>query len=177
MLQEDLVNTCHLGDRITVVGFFRSHALDAHGNQQKGHELYFYVEAVSVVVRDCVRRAEIADQPSCIPRLQEGHGFSRKELDFVRAFHQQCASRQLKYGFILSSEFRCWNCCGRSLVHSFCPEIYGNELVKAGILLALMGGTRRQKDSLQTNPLHVLIVADPGMGKRTLLQVHLIYLP
>jgi len=60
------------------------------------------------------------------------------------------------------------------LVHSFCPSIYGLEMVKFAILLTLMGGTQRQMSSVVKNPvrsdIHLLIVGDPGLGKSQLLR-------
>eukprot|EP00978_Attheya_sp_CCMP212_P039824 scaffold210971_cov61-Attheya_sp.AAC.3 len=59
------------------------------------------------------------------------------------------------------------------LVRSICPSIIGHDMVKAGILLALLGGTppavevktkKSNQFSIRTNS-HVLIVGDPGMGK------------
>lgn len=62
----------------------------------------------------------------------------------------------------------------RQLVHSLCPSIYGHELVKAGLLLSLFGGVRKNAGSKNRVPirgdLHVLIVGDPGLGKSQLLQ-------
>lgn len=68
----------------------------------------------------------------------------------------------------------------KQLVRAFCPQIYGNAVVKAGILLALFGGSRKQLSSgapgsgsagdaddavpLRGN-VHVLLVGDPGLGK------------
>lgn len=49
-----------------------------------------------------------------------------------------------------------------------CPAIYGHEMIKAGLLLSLFGGS-----SNQTSPrddIHVLMVGDPGLGKSQLLQ-------
>ena len=53
------------------------------------------------------------------------------------------------------------------LVHSFCPLIYGQELVKAGILLCLVGGSYSEN---HRGNIHVLIVGDPGLGKSQLLR-------
>ena len=58
------------------------------------------------------------------------------------------------------------------------PAIFGQELLKAGILLALLGGVRKGggggSDS-ESVPLrgdiHVLLVGDPGLGKSQLLKV------
>lgn len=55
------------------------------------------------------------------------------------------------------------------LVHSLCPLIYGHEVVKAGLLLGLMGGSS-QKNNLVRPDIHVLIVGDPGLGKSQMLQ-------
>lgn len=60
------------------------------------------------------------------------------------------------------------------LVHSLCPGIYRNELVKAGLVLALLGGTRNpdEKDAacFSRADSHVLIVGDPGLGKSQMLR-------
>lgn len=64
----------------------------------------------------------------------------------------------------------------QTLVRSFCPHIYGNELVKMGLLLGLLGGSRRNGAtsnatgtmSIRSDP-HILIVGDPGLGKSQLL--------
>ena len=53
------------------------------------------------------------------------------------------------------------------LVHSLCPQIYGQELAKAGILLCLLGGVAM--DTRRGN-VHVLMVGDPGLGKSQLLR-------
>lgn len=59
------------------------------------------------------------------------------------------------------------------LVHSLCPSIYGHELVKAALLMALFGGLVRGEDGVSHIPIrsdpHILIVGDPGLGKSQLL--------
>lgn len=52
------------------------------------------------------------------------------------------------------------------LVDSLCPEIFGHEIIKAGLLLALFRG--RENPTARSNP-HILIVGDPGLGKSQML--------
>lgn len=52
-------------------------------------------------------------------------------------------------------------------MHSLCPKIFGHEIVKAGLILALFGGT---KNNGIRSDSHVLIVGDPGLGKSQLLK-------
>lgn len=58
---------------------------------------------------------------------------------------------------------------------ALCPSIYGHELVKAGLLLALFGGVRKNAAARNRVPIrgdvHVLLVGDPGLGKSQLLTV------
>lgn len=61
------------------------------------------------------------------------------------------------------------------LLNSFCPTIYGNELVKLGLLLGLLGGSSTDaasgKDGMHIRAdIHVLMCGDPGLGKSQLLR-------
>eukprot|EP01063_Lacrimia_lanifica_P017713 TRINITY_DN24738_c0_g1_i1.p1 TRINITY_DN24738_c0_g1~~TRINITY_DN24738_c0_g1_i1.p1 ORF type:complete len:750 (+),score=220.75 TRINITY_DN24738_c0_g1_i1:87-2336(+) len=56
------------------------------------------------------------------------------------------------------------------LVHSLCPSILGHNLVKAGMLLTLFGGTPRDPASGQRGDMHMLVVGDPGAGKSQMLR-------
>lgn len=59
-------------------------------------------------------------------------------------------------------------CPLRILVQSLCPNVYGNEMVKAAILLSLFGGSGTKTNQL--NEIHILLVGNPGVGKSSLLQ-------
>lgn len=57
-----------------------------------------------------------------------------------------------------------------SLIHSLYPTIYGNELVKTGLVLALFGGSRKEMGECHVrSEIHVLIIGDPGLGKSKML--------
>lgn len=67
----------------------------------------------------------------------------------------------------------------RLLVQSLCPSIYGHEMVKAGMILGLIGGAAPPGNDNEPSvngfchhrmEAHVLVVGDPGVGKSKMLQ-------
>lgn len=121
--------------------------------------------------------------------------FTQRDLQFIVRFTEvsDCSSDSLAQGAKpCLQRSRCRFClhyedagCGlqeleghmfRHLVHALCPSIWGQELVKAGLLLALVGGlSPAVSDALSSAPvrgdIHVLLCGDPGLGKSHLLQV------
>ena len=61
------------------------------------------------------------------------------------------------------------------LLHFFCPSIFGNTMIKAGLLLALFGGSGHHGGAgggpQRRTSIHLLMCGDPGLGKSQLLQV------
>lgn len=82
---------------------------------------------------------------------------SKKELEFIADFSQQNGDDLV-----------------RTLVHSLCPQIFGHDLVKLGLLLCLFGGVRKSVAGCGKVPtrgsLHCLVVGDPGLGKSQMLK-------
>ncbi|CAI9098081.1 OLC1v1034660C1 [Oldenlandia corymbosa var. corymbosa] len=164
-LTEDIVDACIPGDIVTVTGIIRmiNNYMDIGGGKSKSKNqglYYLYLEAVSIknskspsTPGDC--QDAIIDARAT--QVFELFSFSPKDLEFIVNFSEE-------YG---SGLFR-------QILQSICPSIYGHELVKAGITLALFGGV--QKHSMDQNKvpvrgdIHVIIVGDPGMGKSQLLQ-------
>ncbi|TBU11463.1 DNA replication licensing factor Mcm8 [Hamiltosporidium tvaerminnensis] len=57
-----------------------------------------------------------------------------------------------------------------SLAHSLFKNIYGNELIKIGIVLSLFGGTKKFcGNTCIRKEIHVLLIGEPGLGKSKFL--------
>ncbi|XP_039132044.1 probable DNA helicase MCM8 [Dioscorea cayenensis subsp. rotundata] len=164
-LTEDLVDSCIPGDVVTVTGIVKviNNYMDVGGGKSKNKNqglYYLYLEAVSVRNSKSQSASEDMQATNSEARatmLFDFHSFSPKDLEFIVKFFEEHGSDIF-----------------RQIIHSFCPSIYGHELVKAGITLALFGGV--QKHSMDQNKvpvrgdIHVIIVGDPGLGKSQLLQ-------
>ncbi|KAI6698199.1 hypothetical protein NL676_018318 [Syzygium grande] len=164
-LTEDLVDACIPGDVVTVTGYVKviNNYMDIGGGKSKSKNqgfYYLYLEAVSV--RNSKSQSTTEDSRDTISdaratELFDSFSFTSRDLEFIVKFHEEYSSDIF-----------------RQILQSICPSIYGHELVKAGITLALFGGA--QKHSMDQNKvpvrgdIHVIIVGDPGLGKSQLLQ-------
>lgn len=155
-LKRGLVGSCVPGDAVTLYGIIRAMPTSgqmAHGGEGKQGPnralfvLYLEVKAVVNVRRIDAFTGGVGDS---------AEEFSPLQLSFIREIHQEHERFPL-------------------LVASFCPQIYGQMLAKAALLLALLGGLpvyssgtdrrlRRRGDA------HVLLLGDPGLGKSELLR-------
>ncbi|XP_048321239.2 probable DNA helicase MCM8 isoform X1 [Ziziphus jujuba] len=164
-LTEDLVDACIPGDVVTVTGIIRviNNYIDIGGGKSKSKSqgfYYLYLEAISIKNSKSQSTQEDLQDSNSNARpteLFDLFSFSSRDLEFVVKFSEE-------YG---SDTFR-------QLLQSVCPSIYGHELVKAGITLALFGGVRKHSNDNNKVPvrgdIHVMVVGDPGLGKSQLLQ-------
>ena len=140
------VDSCLPGDSVTVSGVVKvmSNSEEARGRKQKDKSMFLlYVDANSV-----------SSDKSASGGSGANFDFSMTDLYAVQEIQEQPDLFKL-------------------LVHSLAPSIYGHEMVKAGLLLGLFGGTQRRADdklrgAVRGDP-HVLVVGDPGLGKSQLL--------
>ncbi|KVH90487.1 AAA+ ATPase domain-containing protein, partial [Cynara cardunculus var. scolymus] len=121
---------------------------------------YLYLEGVSVKNSKSQSVPEILQDTKSVAKatdLLDLYSFSQRDLEFICKFSSEHGSDVF-----------------RQILQSVCPSIYGHELVKAGITLALFGGVRKHSMDQNKVPvrgdIHVIIVGDPGLGKSQLLQ-------
>lgn len=140
-LTEDLLDSCIPGDVVTITGIVKVRNSEEYTKKKVPSMFLMYIEAVSVVNNKNETNA------GCNKGI--GIEFNIKDYYAIQEIHSQADLFRL-------------------LVNSLCPTIYGHEMVKAGLLLALFGGTLHHTDG-RSDP-HVLVVGDPGLGKSQMLQ-------
>lgn len=149
-LMRDLVDSVVPGDVVVLTGIVKLLATD-EGRGKAASQMYsLYLDVNSI------GKANNAVQDAGDDLLNIGSKdsmtFSDQELYLIREISQR------------PDLFK-------DLVNSLCPAIYGHEIVKAGLLLTLFGGRRRDEEkglSIRSYP-HILIVGDPGLGKSQML--------
>lgn len=161
----DLADSCVPGDTVTVTGVIKREALDKAVVQRKKNKAvyYIYMEARTVVN---------TKQP--MGGVARGVT-SSDEYDAAELLALQKIAK-VRCGVLFCV---CVDCGSQSdnvflnIVNSLCPSIYGHELVKAGLCLALFGGTQQKVSEggtrVRGDP-HVLVVGDPGLGKSQMLR-------
>ncbi|XP_023713676.1 DNA helicase MCM8 isoform X1 [Cryptotermes secundus] len=140
-LTEDLLDSCIPGDVVTITGIVKVRNSEENAKKKVPSMFLMYIEAVSVV------NSKNQTHAGCMKGI--GIEFNINDYYAIQEIHSQPDLFRL-------------------LVNSLCPAIYGHEMVKAGLLLALFGGSFHYTDG-RSDP-HVLVVGDPGLGKSQMLQ-------
>ncbi|XP_018305768.1 DNA helicase MCM8 [Mycetomoellerius zeteki] len=139
-LLDDLVNICMPGDDITLTGIIKVLGVDDGTNKvQVGTPFSLYMKAITVV--------------------NNKHRYQNKS--------SMSTEISLKNYLAIQDIYKKPNLFAL-LVHSLCPNIYGHEIVKAGLILSLFGGNAKQTQL--RDDIHILLVGDPGLGKSQMLQ-------
>eukprot|EP01100_Stratorugosa_tubuloviscum_P000096 TRINITY_DN1021_c2_g1_i2.p1 TRINITY_DN1021_c2_g1~~TRINITY_DN1021_c2_g1_i2.p1 ORF type:complete len:769 (-),score=340.00 TRINITY_DN1021_c2_g1_i2:106-2361(-) len=146
-LTEDLVDSCVPGDIITVCGIVKA----INSEEDRGR------------ITDKTKGYHVL-------YIQANSIENNKQLEAGKVDLMQFTIREMYFIQHLASQKEIF----KIIVNSICPSIYGNEVVKAGLTLALFGGSQKyayetSKIAIRGDP-HVLVVGDPGMGKSQMLQ-------
>ncbi|KAJ3379512.1 DNA replication licensing factor mcm8 [Lobulomyces angularis] len=155
---EDLVDLVAPGDVISVSGIVKMHATEEGKGKPNQTQMYILYIDVNSLVKASTNPGETLDE--------EDEGSSGFTKDFISFSTKDLMGiREIKrFG---------GNNVFRLLVNSLCPAIFGHELVKAGLILGLLGGRKRtnasNKDINIRGDPHILVVGDPGLGKSQML--------
>ncbi|KAL0969003.1 hypothetical protein UPYG_G00221450, partial [Umbra pygmaea] len=154
-LTSDLCDSAVPGDTVTITGTVRVNQEDGSRGKKDKCMFLLYIEANSVSNSKGQKVKEAEGGDSSGGERSSGIEFSLKELYAIQEIHSQPDLLKL-------------------IVHSLCPTIYGHLLVKAGLSLALFGGSQKHADDKNRIPIrgdpHILVVGDPGLGKSQMLQ-------
>ncbi|XP_075223070.1 DNA helicase MCM8-like [Lycorma delicatula] len=143
-LVEELVDSCLPGDVVTITGIVKIRCNEEGYNKKSKSPSIFniYIEGKSVNNN----KNHLATGGSIKQTIDIE--FNTDDYYNIKELHSQSGLFKLA-------------------VNSLCPAIYGHEMVKAGLLLGLVGGSL---DGSSRGDSHILIVGDPGLGKSQMLQ-------
>ena len=137
---DDLVDTCATGDIVKVVGIVKSLstalAAGRTGRQALETSTYkFYIKANSITNTSSESHSERGSANKKLKKKNSAQkiSFSASQLENIRKIahaDHRIGTMKMRQSFPFDL-----------LVHSLCPSIVGHELVKAGLLLILLGGT------------------------------------
>ena len=179
----DLVDACHAGDCVRVAGVIqavnsaaKSGKMGKRASETSTYSLFLKANSVVNTTADLHDKKDSNDNED--DNLDDDGGdedvnrglvFTDEQLEKItRVAHADHMFGPMPVRMAFPFDL---------LVRSLCPSIIGHDMVKAGILLGLLGGTPPSSSGLEDvrsgvsirSNIHCLIVGDPGMGKSCLL--------
>lgn len=143
-LTNDLVYTCIPGDVVTVTGIVKKKLCISNKQNAQNKELNIfmqYIEVVSIQNNKNQSKGKV---------ISTAFQFTMRDYYSIQKLHSK------PYLFEV-------------MVNSICHGIYGHEMVKAGMLLSLFGGSNCSLNQTRGD-IHILVIGDPGLGKSQMLQ-------
>lgn len=143
-LTNDLVYTCIPGDVVTITGIVKKKLCNSNKQNSVSKESNIfmqYIEVISIQNSKNQSKGKITSTE---------FQFTMKDYYCIQKLHS------------IPNLFE-------FMVNSLCPSIYGHEMVKAGMLLSLFGGSNCALNQTRGD-IHILIIGDPGLGKSQMLQ-------
>ncbi|KAB1262745.1 DNA helicase MCM8 [Camelus dromedarius] len=180
-LVHDLVDSCVPGDTVTITGVVKvSNAEEGSRNKNDKCMFLLYIEANSVSNSkgQKTKASEVGCKHGMLMEFSLKDFYAIQEIQseenlFKLIVNSLCpvifGHEEEEHPFLLVTPFMFFSLVFVSSLSSFTPE-----LVKAGLALALFGGSQKYADDKNRIPIrgdpHVLVVGDPGLGKSQMLQ-------
>jgi DNA helicase MCM8 len=145
-LTNDLVDCCVPGDIVTVGGIVRS--IKTEGDRGGGNQQAKALYFLFLEANSVVNTKK---------KGRDAGAYSQLDMQMIEQVSNDDSPLRL-------------------LVNSLCPSIFGQEMVKAGLVLCMLGGVGKYQSGEEKNRLairgdpHMLIVGDPGLGKSQMLR-------
>lgn len=143
-LTNDLVYTCIPGDIVTITGIVKKKICNSNkqNTQSKESNIFLqYIEVISIQNSKNQSKGKITST---------AFQFTMRDYYCIQKLHSKPHLFEV-------------------MVNSLCPGIYGHEMVKAGMLLSLFGGSNCSQNQTRGD-IHILVIGDPGLGKSQMLQ-------
>ena len=144
-LLEDLVDTCTPGDHVKITGVLKTSDVKNKKQSRKNQSQFLlFVSAVGV---------SNDRTPYDLRAVGDLVQFTYNDHALIQDIHS--------FGPDIF----------KLLVNSLCPSVFGHNMVKAGLVLAMFGGTARTDRVVPERAApHILVVGDPGLGKSHMLK-------
>lgn len=140
-LTNDLVYTCIPGDVVTVTGIVKKKICNSNKQSKELNIFMQYIEVISIQNNKNQSKGKVTST---------AFQFTVRDYYSIQKLHSK------PYIFEV-------------MVNSLCQGIYGHEMVKAGMLLSLFGGSNCSLNQTRGD-IHILVIGDPGLGKSQMLQ-------